>query len=136
MLLLIAIVIAGSLAVFGQKVRREPVRYTVTGCRPAVVTGGILNDNALSLPKPVYSRVPKAARVEGVVVVQVRVDENGDVVSASAVSGNPLLRASAEAAARKAKFERFRLSEQPVIVGLLTYDFGPPKRKPKKGRSP
>jgi outer membrane biosynthesis protein TonB len=37
--------------------------------------------------------------------VQIEVDAKGNVVSAKAISGHPLLRASAEAAARQAKFK-------------------------------
>jgi TonB family protein len=122
------------MVIAGQRVKRAPGRYTLTGCVPIIGTGGILNDLALSLPKPVYSPTPGSARSRGTVVVQVRVDEKGDVISASVVSGNPMLRASAVAAAREAKFSPFRLSEQPAIVGLLRYNFAAPspKRKSKK----
>jgi TonB family protein len=133
----IAVVIACSLAVFGQRVRRQPVRYTATACRALApgTTGGVLNSRAISLPKPAYTSAALAARVDGSVAVQVLVDESGNVISASAASGDPLLRASAVAAAWKAKFKPLLMSGQPVKVpGLLTYDFvvPPPKRKVKK----
>jgi TonB family protein len=56
----------------------------------------------------------------------VLIDENGNVISASAASGNPLLRAAAVAAARGAKFSPTKLSGQPVKVqGIITYNFVP-----------
>jgi hypothetical protein len=70
--------------------------------------------------------------------VQVLIDENGDVISAAAASGNPLLRAAAVSAAKKAKFPSLRFSGPPSkVAGLLVYNFTSllPKRKPKKGRS-
>ena len=51
-------------------------------------------------------------------------DETGKVVSASAVSGHPLLRPAAEQAARQARFTPTLLSGEPVrVTGLLTYNF-------------
>jgi protein TonB len=62
------------------------------------------------------------------VVVQVIVDENGNVISAHAVSGHPLLQAASVAAARSAKFAPTKLSGQPVKVsGVITYNFAPPQ---------
>jgi TonB family protein len=58
--------------------------------------------------------------------VQVTVDEQGKVTSASAVSGHPLLRASAVAAAYAARFSPTTLSGKPVkIKGVITYNFAP-----------
>ena len=58
------------------------------------------------------------------VQVQVLIDENGNVVSAHAVSGHPLLQAAAVAAARASKFTPTKLSGQPVKVnGVIIYNF-------------
>lgn len=59
--------------------------------------------------------------------VQVLIDERGNVVSATAVSGHPLLRAAAVSAARSARFSPTMLSGQPVKVsGVITYNFVAP----------
>ncbi|HEX6284573.1 MAG TPA: TonB family protein, partial [Pyrinomonadaceae bacterium] len=84
--------------------------------RSAPVSGGVLNGKAISLPKPQYPPIARAARASGTVVVQVLIDENGSVVSAKAVSGHPLLQAVAVAAARQARFSPTKLSGQPVKV--------------------
>jgi protein TonB len=56
--------------------------------------------------------------------VQVTLDESGNVISAHAVSGHPLLKSSAEAAARQAKFAPTMLSGQPVkVTGIIVYNF-------------
>lgn len=92
---------------------------------PAVVSGGVLNGKAISLPKPPYPAIARTARASGTVTVQVTIDENGNVVSASAVSGHPLLRAAAVQAARQARFSPTKLSGQPVKVsGVINYNFG------------
>jgi TonB family protein len=94
---------------------------------PKQISGGILNGKARSLPNPPYPPAARAVRASGTVNVQVLVDESGNVVSASAVSGHPLLRAAAASAARGAKFAPTLLSGQPVKVsGIITYNFVAP----------
>lgn len=91
---------------------------------PKTISGGVLNGKAISKPQPAYPAIAKAAKASGTVTVQVLVDESGNVVTASAVSGHPLLRASAVAAARQAKFSPTKLSGQPVkVTGVITYNF-------------
>jgi len=93
---------------------------------PRQISGGVLNGEALSLPKPVYPPAARAVQATGAVSVQVLVDEEGNVISASAVSGHPLLRASAVEAARAAKFPVTRFSGQAVKVsGVITYNVIP-----------
>ena len=89
-----------------------------------VISGGVLNGKAVSKPEPPYPAIAKAARASGTVTVQVTVDETGHVVSAEAVSGHPLLRPAAVAAARQARLTPTLLSGEPVKVsGVLTYNF-------------
>jgi len=59
----------------------------------APISGGVLNGKAISLPKPAYPPIARQAHASGTVVVQVTIDENGNVISARAVSGHPLLQA-------------------------------------------
>ncbi|CAN5538493.1 hypothetical protein BH20ACI3_BH20ACI3_42680 [soil metagenome] len=88
------------------------------------VSGGVLNGKAISLPKPAYPPVAKQAKASGIVVVQVLVDEKGNVVSARAVSGNPLLNAASVAAARATKFSPTKVNGKPVKVsGVIRYVF-------------
>jgi len=90
----------------------------------APISGGVLNGRAISLPKPAYPPIARAARASGTVVVQVLIDENGNVVSATALSGHPLLTAVAVRAARQAKFSPTKLSGQPVkVTGVIQYNF-------------
>lgn len=90
----------------------------------APISGGVLNGKAISLPQPPYPPVAKAVHASGAVVVQVTIDEKGNVISASAVSGHPLLRAAATAAARQARFAPTKLSGEPVKVnGVINYNF-------------
>ena len=90
----------------------------------APISGGVLNGKAISLPKPAYPPIARAAHAAGTVVVQVLIDENGNVISAHAVSGHPLLQAVAVGAARQARFSPTKLSGQPVkVTGVIQYNF-------------
>ena len=90
------------------------------------IRGGVLNGKATSLPAPEYPAIARAAGASGSVTVQITIDEEGNVISAEADSGHPLLRAAAVTAAREAKFSPTRLSGQPVKVqGVVIYNFSP-----------
>jgi periplasmic protein TonB len=90
----------------------------------APISGGVMNGKAISLPEPAYSAIAKTAGATGTVTVQVLIDESGKVISAHAVSGNPLLQTSAVEAARQARFFPTVLNGQPVkVIGVLVYKF-------------
>jgi len=91
---------------------------------PKTISKGVINGSATSLPKPPYPAAAKAVRASGAVNVQVKIDERGNVVSASAVSGHPLLQQAAVGAARQAKFAPTLLSGQAVsVTGVIVYNF-------------
>lgn len=84
----------------------------------------VINSDALYLPKPPYPPFAKQIKVQGVVSVQVLIDETGKVVSAKTISGHPLLAAAAQKAAYEARFSPTMLGDHPVKVsGVITYNF-------------
>lgn len=88
------------------------------------VNVGVLNGRAFNLPKPAYPSSAKQVGANGTVQVQVTVDETGNVTSAKATSGHPLLRQSAEAAARQTRFNPITVGNQSVKAsGILLYNF-------------
>ena len=88
--------------------------------------GGALQNSATHRVEPSYPPQAKAARVSGVVVVEVVVDEAGNVTSARQISGHPLLRDAATAAARGWKFPPTILNGVPVkVVGTIAFKFNP-----------
>lgn len=97
--------------------------YIDTGKR---ISGGVLNGKALSLAKPPYPLAARAVRAAGAVSIQVLIDTNGEVFSAHAVSGHPLLRPASAIAACGSRFAPTLLQGQPVKVsGIITYNFVP-----------
>lgn len=88
------------------------------------VNAGVLNGRAVNMPKPAYPPIAKQMRASGQVAVQVFVDESGNVISAKATSGNTLLRAPAEAAARQSRFNPIMVDNQAVkAMGIVIYNF-------------
>ena len=88
------------------------------------VSGGVLNGTALTLPPPAYPESAKRMKIQGVVTVEVVLDETGKVISANATEGPQLLRDAAVLAAKRARFSPTKLSGMPVKVsGVINYKF-------------
>lgn len=91
---------------------------------PIHVTSTVLSSKVISKPAPPYPPLAKAAGVQGSVVVQFLIDEQGHVLNAKATSGNPLLQQAAVQAAYRATFTPTLLTGQPVkVTGVITYSF-------------
>jgi periplasmic protein TonB len=91
---------------------------------PPVVSKGVITGQATALPQPAYPAMAKQIRLQGKVSVQVLIDEQGRVISATAIDGHPMLAPAAQKAALQARFKPTLLSGQPVKVsGVITYDF-------------
>ena len=87
--------------------------------------GTILNGKALSLPRPVYPDAARARGISGTVIVKVKIDETGTVVSAQDMCGGPpYLSESSVQAAYAARFSPTKLSGKPVpVFGVIQYRF-------------
>lgn len=93
---------------------------------PKTVSGGVINSKATKLVKPAYPEAAKTVKAGGAVNVQVTIDEGGNIISATAVSGHPLLREASEEAARASTFSPTLLQGVPVkVTGIIVYNFTP-----------
>ena len=111
-LLFLLIVFFGAALSFAQT--QNPVSTSLSPNNPRII----------NLPKPKYPNEAKSVKAAGKVEVSVTVDEKGNVISAAAVSGHPLLRSAAVEAARKAKFAPNALAGKPVLTfTVLTFNF-------------
>jgi len=96
------------------------------GKNEKVIKAGIVNGKATYLPKPEYSEEAKNFCASGKVEVEVGIQAwKGNVVSAKAISGNELLRDSAEKAALQAKFAQSNINgdQNFYVVGIIVYNF-------------
>jgi hypothetical protein len=102
------------------------VMFTLWHVQSSAQDNGTILDSEIivTLPeKMIYPPIPRQANVEGIVVVKVKLDDAGKVVSANALSGNSLLVPNSVANALKWRFQpnthkaaivvyEFRLSEK------------------------
>lgn len=80
--------------------------------------------NAIFLAKPEYPESARFVKAEGSVTLKIIINENGNVESADAVLGHPLLRPESIKAALKSKFEPKTLNGKPVkFLGYIVYKF-------------
>src|SRR5215831_19284041 len=87
-------------------------------------SGGVLQGSATRRVEPTYPPLAKAAHISGAVVVEVTIDESGDVISAKPISGHPLLKDAAVQAAQGWKFAETKLQGVPVkVIGTITFSF-------------
>lgn len=90
------------------------------------VVGGALIGKEIELPKAEYPAEARNAGISGVVTVAVRVNQNGRVISARALSGDSQLRAAAVSAAKRATFSPEKLArEGETVTGTISYTFKP-----------
>jgi len=98
--------------------------FIVDGQEVQSISGGVLNGTAIHLSNPAYPAAALAVNAGGAVNVQVVINESGGVEFARATSGHPLLRQSAEKAARSSRFSPTLISGKPVKVsGNIVYNF-------------
>jgi len=88
------------------------------------LAGGVLNGRAVKLAKPEYPHAARKSHVSGLVVVRVLIDEQGKVISAQAISGDPLLHDACVEAAKNSRFTPTLLAGTPVkVTGVIHYNF-------------
>jgi tetratricopeptide (TPR) repeat protein len=89
-----------------------------------VVNVGALNSLAVRLAMPVYTANDRLRNIQGLVTVQVTLDEEGKVISAKATVGPPSLRLKSEEAARNSKFKPIIFGNRAVKAsGFINYNF-------------
>lgn len=86
---------------------------------PKTINSGVVNGKATDLPKPIYPESARSQKISGKVEVRVTIDEQGNVISAKAISGPEELREPSEKAALESKFSPTRLEGEPVKVTVI-----------------
>ena len=106
-----------------------PVEAPAEVKKPAFSVGGDLAGTELNIPEPELSFEAARSGAAGPIIVKVRVNQKGRVISATTSSGDRRLRAAAVKAARQASFAPDKLaglsSRSRIVSGTITYEFPP-----------
>lgn len=91
---------------------------------PDVLNLGQISSSMASLAMPVYPNTARQMGIEGKVIVQVNLDEEGKVTYAKATSGAASLRGVSEDAAKRSKFTAAKVNNKAVkATGYIVYNF-------------
>lgn len=83
---------------------------------------------------PVYPPLARQARIQGSVILQVKINKSGDVENVQLFSGHPMLAPAAIDAVRQWKYNPYLLNGEPVEVETrVTVNFTLPEKRPVEG---
>ncbi len=101
-----------------------PAPVVTTPKEPVRMHRGIEAPDKVVNVAPTYPAVARAARVEGVVILEAVIDESGNVTSARVLRGDPLLAPAALDAVQQWKFKPARLNGEAIpVVMTVTVQF-------------
>ncbi len=95
-----------------------PVPKEIKSKAPARVGGRVRAPQVLRRVEPNYPPLARQTHLEGVVVIDAVLDENGNVVGMKVVSGHPLLIQAALDAVRQWKYQPTYLNDEPTAVQM------------------
>jgi len=104
------VVVAPAVSVGGAKPVASPRGLVQSG------SAGIMAANLIWSPTPPYPAAASEAQVEGEVTVNALVGKDGNVLSATVVSGPPLLREAALRAVEKWQYHPYLVSGNPAVI--------------------
>jgi len=111
-----ASVSAGPLADSSESSMRAASVAAAKPAGPMRVSAGVSQGLLLSPIRPVYPQIAMTAQVEGSVVLDAVISKKGTVQNVHAVSGPLMLRDAAIDAIRAARFQPYKLNEDPIEV--------------------
>jgi protein TonB len=84
--------------------------------KPLSISSGVMAGNLLSRTLPQYPAIPRAAHIQGVVVLQAMISKSGLIENLRIVSGPPMLRQAAIDAVQTWRYKPYLLNGDPVEV--------------------
>ncbi len=91
---------------------------------PVFIGGNVQESKLIRRVDPVYPQMARIARVSGTVILQVIVDEEGNVSEVKVLQGNPLLTDEAVRAVRQWKYSPTLLNGEPIpVTATVTVNF-------------
>jgi periplasmic protein TonB len=80
------------------------------------VSAGVTSGLLIRRVQPTYPPLARAARIQGVVILQAQISKEGDVINLQLISGHPMLAPAAIEAVKQWKYKPYLLNGEPVDV--------------------
>jgi periplasmic protein TonB len=80
------------------------------------VSSGVVSGLLLKKVQPVYPPLARAARIQGVVILQAQISKDGNIENLQLISGHPMLAPAAIEAVKQWKYKPYLLNGDPVEV--------------------
>jgi len=91
---------------------------------PKQIGGNVLKSKLIRQVEPEYPELARRARVQGIVILVVNVDEEGNVAEIQVTRGHPLLKDAAVAAVKQWKYSPTLLNGEPIqVTATVTVNF-------------
>jgi TonB family protein len=121
---LAAIPSIGTTGGFGQDADLLDSALSVRANLPVIASQGVSGGSLERKVQPVYPAQARSMRLQGTVVLQVVIDEGGEVRNLRTVSGDAILARAAVDAVRQWRYQPYRLNGQPVKMPIqITVNF-------------
>jgi protein TonB len=91
---------------------------------PQRIGGDVAQANLITQVKPQYPSLARAARVQGVVLLNATISKEGTIKDLRVISGHPLLNEAAMEAVRQWRYKPQLLNKQPIeVITTITVNF-------------
>jgi protein TonB len=95
---------------------RQPTVVRPKAPNSLKVSSGFMAGNLLTKTLPQYPAIAKAARIQGIVVLQATISKSGSIENLRVISGPPMLQQAAMDAVRSWRYKPYLLNGEPVEV--------------------
>jgi len=92
------------------------MKVQVAPPKKITISGGVMAGNLILKVTPVYPSIAKAARVQGVVVLQANISKTGSIENLHVVIGPAMLQQAALDAVKSWRYKPYLLNNEPVEV--------------------
>jgi periplasmic protein TonB len=106
----------GISSIIGSTEIRPAVTVRQTPRRTLSISSGVMAGNLLEKTVPLYPPIPKAARIQGTVVLQATISKAGLIQNLRVISGPTMLQQAALNAVRSWRYKPYLLNGEPVEV--------------------
>jgi len=83
---------------------------------PMRISAGVAAGRLIAPIRPVYPAIARNARIQGTVVIEATISKDGTIERAQVVSGHPMLAGAALSAIEQARYQPYKLNDEPVEV--------------------